>query len=173
MIVKQLKSAIFGLSAFVLCAVSASAGSVTYDFIEGPDAPNPGTVGAFFVFASPPASAMTGWSTNNTADVLNFEITDPKIGQVGSYTIGSVFVDPVVSQNGTSLDNGQYLSFSNIPSALVLVILGSTPNSDRIQNGVTTTGNFVLAPVPEPSSLMLAGTAALAGLGCWMRRRGR
>jgi PEP-CTERM motif len=34
-------------------------------------------------------------------------------------------------------------------------------------------GDFVLAvvPVPEPSSLLLAGTAALAGLGFWVRRR--
>ncbi len=32
-------------------------------------------------------------------------------------------------------------------------------------------GTFVLTPVPEPSSLVLAGTAALAGLGAWARRR--
>jgi hypothetical protein len=41
---------------------------VTYDFIEGALAPDPGTVGAFFVFASPPASATSGWNTANVAD---------------------------------------------------------------------------------------------------------
>ena len=42
------------------------------------------------------------------------------------------------------------------------------PNSDGLyQMQVTTTA------VPEPSSLIMAGTAALAGLGLWSRRRGR
>jgi LPXTG-motif cell wall-anchored protein len=33
------------------------------------------------------------------------------------------------------------------------------------------TGTFQATAVPEPPSLILAGTTALAGLGLWSRRR--
>ena len=149
----------------------ANAGSVTYDFIEGPSAPDPGTVGAFFVVASPPASATSGWSTSNAADVLELEITDPKIGPVGSYLTGIVV--ELISLDGKFLDAGFYIA-GNAGTGLVQFEIGVGPNGTTI-DGPTgeATGQFVLATVPEPSSLLLAGTASLAGLGLWARRRGR
>jgi hypothetical protein len=97
MISRHLKSAFVGVFTLVLCAASASAGSIRYDFIEGALAPDPGTVGAFFVFASPPASATSGWIIANPADVLDFEITDPKIGPVGPYLTNPAIGPPIAS----------------------------------------------------------------------------
>jgi PEP-CTERM motif len=174
MITKQLKSFLFAMCAIVLCAASASAGSVRYNFIEGSPAPDPGTVGAFFVFASPPASATSGWNISNVADVLDFEITDPKISTVGSYLKNGILDPPIVSNDGTSLDQGGYTA-SGPGNLIVEVDLGPNAGQTLVLGLMEAAGDFVLAPaaVPEPSSLILAGTAALAGLGCWMRRRGR
>jgi hypothetical protein len=172
MISRYFKSALVGVVVLVLGAASASAGSITYDFVEDSGGPNPGTVGGFFVFASPPASATSSWSTSNPADVLDFEITDPKIGPVGSYLGFPAFVGPISSNNGTSLDAGAYLAENAAGNLGLTVQLGPAPLADEIvvaQN--IATGNFVL--VPEPSSLLLAGTATLAGLGFWVRRRSR
>src|SRR5262249_36303424 len=45
-------------------------------------------------------------------------------------------------------------------------IIGATPPP-------TFNGPFTLIGVPEPSTFVMAGTAALIGLGCWHRRRSR
>jgi len=65
-----------------------------------------------------------------------------------------------------------------LPGAVALTLIGITP----VQTGsgfssfvAQNTGNFSTAtnPVPEPASLVSAGTAILAGLGCfgWSRRK--
>ena len=45
------------------------------------------------------------------------------------------------------------------------IIGGATPP--------TFNGTFTLIGVPEPSTFVMAGTAALIGVGCWLRRRSR
>jgi PEP-CTERM motif len=152
--------------ALAICTGSAKAASVTYDFIEGSTAPNPGMIGGIFVIASPPASATSGWSGDYT-DVISYQITDPSIGMVGFYTPTE---GTVSSSTGAELDGGGIGSVlgANVTNSKANFAAGTLNSSGH----TLAHGTFVLAAaVPEPSSLVLAGTAALAGLGLWTRRR--
>jgi hypothetical protein len=156
-----------------LCAAPARAGSLTYDFIEGPGSPHPGTIGASITFASPPAEPNSFWATFHTTDVLDFQILDASIAPIDSYMTNFIIPSTIASDNGQDLDSGSF--FGRGPNFTgVSVLLFSGPNQDAIvaPNNVVT-GDFVVASVPEPSSLALAGIATLAGLGAWARRRGR
>jgi hypothetical protein len=152
-----------------LCAAPARAGSLTYDFIEGPTAPHPGTIGASITFTSPPASPDSPWLTGTHADVLDFQILDASIAPIGSYIISFVIANPIVSLSGPDLDGG---AFQGTGPAGVTGLLSLVLHLDRlIGPNAPVDGDFVVAPVPEPSSLALAGIATLAGLGAWARRR--
>jgi hypothetical protein len=154
-----------------LCAAPARAGSLTYDFIEAPGSPNPGTIGASITFASPPASPNSGWNTINNADVLDFQILDASIGPIGSYITNFGILGAIVSNSGPDLDGGAFQGIGP-NSTLAFVTLSFTPQGDIISTpNNEVNGDFVVAPVPEPSSLALAGIATLAGLGAWARRR--
>jgi hypothetical protein len=50
---------------------------------------------------------------------------------------------------------------------------GSFEEDNGVKRAVLAGSVIGAAPVPEPSSLVLAGTGALAGLGLWARRRRR
>jgi hypothetical protein len=52
------------------------AGTVTYDFVEGIGAPNPGEIGATITFFSPPASATSNWMTSEASSIDNIQILD-------------------------------------------------------------------------------------------------
>ncbi len=155
-------------AALILSAGPARAASVTYDFIEAAGSPNPGTVGAFITFASPPAEPNMGWTLSALTDILAVQVTDSAIGPVGAYT-PSGFVG-VGSATGALMDFGAIETTS--PAGDGFTFAGqSTPGLASIDGlGKFNPGTFALA-VPEPSSLVLAGTAALAGLGAWARRR--
>ena len=163
MIARQLKSLLFGICAFVLCAASASAGSLTYNFIEGSSAPNPGEIGATVTVLSPPAIATAGWTTDNPADVLSLNIIDSSLFPSG-YT-GPMFVDALalnlVSLTGSNIDDAVLQSTTqNLAVAISTTATGfNDPNSNYIAGAW-----LASAAVPEPSSLLLAGTAGLAGL---------
>jgi hypothetical protein len=150
--------------ALAICTGSAEAASVTYVFVEGSTAPNPGTIGGIFVIASPPASATSGWSGTGS-DVLSYQITDPAIGAVGFYTPETALT--LSSSTGAELDGGEIVAFMGAYGSRTAFSTGHLQGSNA-----SVTGTFVLAAsVPEPSSLVLAGTAALAGLAVWARRR--
>ena len=55
---------------------SAHAGPVTYFFIEGSNAPEPGLIAAGLTFASPPASQNEFWTTAESTDILTLQILD-------------------------------------------------------------------------------------------------
>ena len=154
-----------------LGTVPARAGSVTYDFIEGQFSPNPGMVGAILTFASPPAYANMPWTTSANADILSFQITDPAMVPVGSYV--ATIAETVVSTSGGTLDSG--IIDGNNAGFLINTIITSTPDSSYITNVNEATsfpGDWVVSSsIPEPSSLIQAGIAALASLGIWTRRR--
>ena len=60
-------------------AALALAGTVTYGFVEGTGAPNPGEIGATITFLSPPASPSTEWSTTYASDIFAVQIIDPRL----------------------------------------------------------------------------------------------
>ena len=70
----------FILAVVALTLASASnpsqAGSVTYDFVEGTGAPNPGEIGATITLSSPPATPSSGWTTSVSSDILGLQIID-------------------------------------------------------------------------------------------------
>ncbi len=153
-----------------LSAGAARAGSsVTYNFIEGPHGPNPGTVGGILTFASPPASDTAGWSTDSLADVLSFQITDPALGS-GFYT--PTDITTVVSTTGAALNSGSVKDLGMGGHVNAAAFFGDGPVGGFLEARSYTTGAWVAASsVPEPSSLVMAGIASTAGLGLWARRR--
>jgi hypothetical protein len=82
-----------------------------------------------------------------------------------------IILNSIISASGPDLDGGEFLG-TGPNSTGVDVILSPPPQGDSIgtANGLVF-GDFVLASVPEPSSLALAAIATLAGLGAWARRR--
>lgn len=162
-----------------LCTASARAGSVTYDFVEtgAGGVGTPGLIGAILTFASPPASPDSTWTTALSSDVLGFQFTDSAVAPVGSYAPFVVIV--VGSDAGTTLDAGTISGQMGSNVVATQILFGDIGNSNiqYIGHGTPTPfyGDWVLAAasVPEPSSFVLAGTAALAGLGLWARRRRR
>ena len=155
------------------CGVPANAthAVVLYEFIEASTGPNPGGVGATLLFDAPPASATSGWSTSTNFDILNFNITDPAIAPVGFYS--SSIQTAIVSNNGMSLDSGEIVG--TMGSVMVDTVLdGNFSSLQEIISG-DAMGAWVLGvqSVPEPSSFVLAGIAAVAAVGAWARRRNR
>jgi hypothetical protein len=73
------------------------------------------------------------------------------------HLIEITFISPGLTTTGASILVGQFDSFEQVPGGDHRQILAG--------------GSVIEAGVPEPSSLVLAGTAALAGLGLWARRR--
>jgi hypothetical protein len=161
-----------------LCAASAEAGPVTWEFVEFSDG-GAGTIGASMTLNSPPVNLTPGVSwTATTADLVDFRILDPNIGPVGPYDI-DLNVASILEGVGPNFVNiheisGQNASndvaFSNINGALHESDLGVSLAGG---GSATVNGDWVLRPasVPEPSSLALAGIAAMAGSGAWVRRR--
>ena len=167
MIARQLKSLLFGV-----CAASASAGSLTYNFIEGSSAPNPGEIGATITVLSSPAIATAGWSTDNPANVLSLNIIDSSLFP-GGYT-GPMLVDALalnlVSLTGSNIDDAVLQSTTQN----LTVAISTTATSFNDPNSNDIAGAWLAsAAVPEPSSFLLAGTAAIAVLGVFVRRRSR
>jgi hypothetical protein len=76
------------------------------------------------------------------------------------------------------LNNILELTFTNPPGLTTTgapILIGDNVSFEQLPSGAhrnVTAGSVVSAnAVPEPSSLVLAGTASLAGLGVWARRR--
>jgi hypothetical protein len=155
-----------------LGALQAQAGSIAYNFVEGGAfAPHPGMIGATLTFDVPPASPDSGW-TASAPDVLSFIILDSAIAPVGSYTVTGGYA---VSLTGAMLDAGVIqastggITIATIPSSAPGVsFVEITAGGQGGSNGDWLLAN---ASVPEPSSLVMAGIAALAGMRVWMRRR--
>ncbi len=150
-------------------AVPANAGSVTYDFIESGGGSLTGGIGAVFVFNSPPASSTAYWGTYNLGDVLSFQVLDPDLSNPGAPTpLLSIAVE---SFTGASLDQGNFSALNS--DGAVLNGFFNGPESVITAIGAPVFGGWVAASVPEPSTLVLSGIAAIAGLGACARRRKR
>jgi hypothetical protein len=67
--------------------------------------------------------------------------------------------------------NGNWISTLQALIASGQIVVTAPQGYSIIDQGGFTYIEGGFAPVPEPSSLVLAGTAALAGLGVWARRR--
>jgi PEP-CTERM motif len=160
---------------FIYCGSSTHADSITYDFIEKGTT----TVGATMEFASPPASATASWTAPDDSALLSLQITDPAIATVGVYPSVNFMLE-VASDDGSALDEGTIAAFS-LTTSLYLFI-GASPGSDSIESFLISAGSQIetfgdwkvaTSAVPEPSSLMMAGTATAVGLGALARRRNR
>ena len=152
----------------VCLAVPANAGSVTYDFIETGGGNLTGGVGAIFVFNSPPASSTEQWQTYNNGDVLSLQVLDTVVNPSGG---SAALLDiNVVSYTGASLDSGTFDALNSYGAEINGFFNGS---ESVMAAGPPVFGGWVVASVPEPSTLVLSGIATIAGLGLWARRRQR
>jgi hypothetical protein len=158
-----------------LFASSARAGSVTYFFIEGSDAPAPGLIAAALTFASPPTSQNKFWTTGDSADILTIQILASGLAPMGLYTPQVIL--PVVSATGAKLELG--FIFGSKGSTLVKIFIDSDEQGSIIvnnNNGTNFHGDWVVqlraSSVPEPSSLALASIGATCVVvSAWRRHR--
>ncbi len=102
-----------------------------------------------------------------------FEIVNSGIGTPATYLAQVLF--NVSSSDGRILDGGALTVVDSGENPVYAVILSPTPGATFVRNLETIGtyhGEFVLAnAVPEPSTLLLAGTAAAVGLALWAHRR--
>jgi hypothetical protein len=161
-----------------LCAAPAEAATATWQFVESNDGA-PGIIGATLTLNSPPVDLSPGvaW-TATTADLVDFRILDPGLGPVGPYDL-SLNVASILEGIGPDFVNiheisGQDASgdvaFSNIDGSPGVSDLGVALASGGF-NDVSGDWVLVTSSVPEPSAMAMAGTAVLAGVGVWARRR--
>jgi hypothetical protein len=115
--------------------------------------------------ASGPTSFGSGGDTtapsSGTGDIFGV--------QGNGLSLGSLIDVPAGYVSGSPLSGS--MTFDNTTIASV----GLTPGTYTYTWGSGTDADSLtinIASVPEPSSLIMAGAAALAGLGLWIRRRG-
>ncbi len=162
-----------------LCAASCQAGTVTWQFVESSGGSGAGTIGGLLTLISPPVDLTPGTSwTATTPDVVNFQVLDSAIGPVGTYNL-SLNVASILEGIGPNFVNVHEVSGENAGGDVAFSNISGTLNASDLGvglagggSGINANGDWVLvASVPEPSSLVLAGIAAFAGLGVWARRR--
>ena len=156
------------------CVASANAGTVTWEFVES----SGGTIGGFLTLNSPPVDLTPGaaW-TATTTDVVSFSLADPNIGPVGAYNL-NLNVASILEGKGQDFINTHEVSGQNAAGDVAFSNISGTSNASDLGVGLASggggsvNGNWVLMPaaVPEPSSLVLSGIAALAGAGAWTRK---
>jgi hypothetical protein len=142
----------------------------------------------FVVDASNITLDLTPWSTNpgpanvtgtltitKGSDTATFALTSPGILSFDPITKAAGFVAPVILTSSPTSITGSDLSpfLGGGVFTLSFQSLSATPDDPgvlELQQG--STGSFTLSanPVPEPASLALWGSLALAGL-CFARRR--
>jgi len=126
----------------------------------------------------------TGMFTTNDAlnSLVNFDIKTTDGAITGfEYTpatagSGSSSLPSIIVLEPASLDHIIQLTFNGgLTVAGAPITIGQFDSFEQDAAGThrQVTGGLVvgLAAVPEPSSFVLAGTAALAGLGMWARKR--
>jgi PEP-CTERM motif len=125
----------------------------------------------------------TGTFTTNDAlnSLVSFDITTSPGTNIGfEYTPATAdssstslpFI--LVLNTPPALDNILELTFTNLTAAGAPITIGTNDSFEQTLSArrVVVSGQVVGAgAVPEPSSLVMGGVAALAGLGIWARRR--
>jgi PEP-CTERM motif len=161
-----------------LCAASAEAGTVTWEFVESSGS-GAGTIGASMTLNSPPVELTPGVSwTATTADLVDFRILDPNIGPVGPYDT-NLNVASILEGVGPNFVNIHEISGQNASNDIAFSNINGELHESDLGIGLAgggsadINGDWVVMPssVPEPSSLALAGIAAMTGSGAWILRR--
>jgi PEP-CTERM motif len=160
--------------ALALCAGSAEAGSVTYEF----SLPANGEVGPITVELTVPdfldpggTETITSYSSSipiDTADSAFLIFVNGSTTMVGFNSLLDTSGDIIYD----STRNGLF-TFTRTPDELGVMTATGTlaSNSAYDLDTLTFTGTLTVTTVPEPSALILAGAAALGCLGVRARRR--
>jgi hypothetical protein len=124
---------------------------------------NPDGTGINYLTVNFTGGNFSGGVGGNSASL---NASDPPVNQV-TFTSSSPVIQAVLASLGAVRLEAFSISFSGISPALG--VTGGTVASFTGQNS----GTFSAEPIPEPSGLVMAGTAMLASLGClgWRRRQ--
>ena len=167
--------------------VATFVNAATLTYIFGPVESSTGVIGSGTItFSAPPASASSGWTSVNDADVLDWTFT--RISSFGELIISASDVAPSTgyvmdyndpeSLTGTELDAG--LFSYDIPLIAdepnPTFIFSSIPGNDYVAIGGFTVaelgpgfyGDWTVVPVPAAVWLFGSGLIGLIGIG---RRR--
>jgi hypothetical protein len=146
------------------------AGQLTYDFVEGSTAPNPGEIGATITLESPAASPTTTWIISALSDIVLIHVIDSSLftdGFSGAFPLGAIG-SPLSSADGQALSVG---IIDSVPTnSLVNIVIEPTHTLFEIGGGPSGTntvpGTWLVAAasVPEPASAVQAGIAIATGL---------
>ena len=127
----------------------------------------------------------TATGTFTTNDALNSLVSFDILTSPGT-NIGFEYTPATADSSSTALpfilvlntppalDHILELTFTNLTAAGAPITIGTNDSFEQSLNArrVVVSGQVVTASaVPEPSSLVMGGVAALAGLGIWARRR--
>lgn len=153
-----------------------------------------------FSQSDPALPVITAGGTFSFSDVVSGQWFDPPVTGGFLYqmtTSGSLFTHILGFPDGFShpfsvyadgmllgtYGPGSSVDFTTLPGGGVssFEILGIKPGVDPSQPDAfplqltfnTTTASFTMTPIPEPSSIVLVGTALVVGSGCAVRRRRR
>jgi hypothetical protein len=110
--------------------------------------------------------------TTVNGTIAGFEYTPATAGSGSTSLPGIIVLEPASLDHIIELTFNDGLTLTGAP-----ILIGQFDSFEQDSAGThraVTSGSVVAAgAVPEPSSLALAGTAALAGLGLWALRRRR
>jgi hypothetical protein len=150
-------------------AAATSSGGTISQMFRGTIAytSGPGGTGINYLTATfQPGATLTGLAGGGSASLI---ASDPPTTNV-VYTSSDPRVLAALASLGANPLENFSISFSGIAQPPGFSIAGGTIASFTAQNSGTFSATSV---VPEPSGIVMAGTAMLAGLGCfsWRRRQ--